>query len=199
MTNSNEKTLENIKSQNEFERPDNLAKNFNILDYMKWVESFTKRNRVFYSDDEYNCADPDEGVTKDDLTHIKNLTILYEIVKKYSEECFIFPVLLSYGEFYYIKYNYNVYEIGMPIGTENVYSCELKKTPITKNVILIEDILNPQKETLVRIENIKTELQVLEDLTYELIIKGIPYEAIRSGVNKVISEHQNKKNSIKEI
>lgn len=186
MTNSNEKTLENI--QNEFERLDNLAKNFNILDYMKWVESFTKRNRVFYSDDEYNCDDPDEGVTKDDLTHIKDLTVLYEIVKKYSRENYISPVLRSYGIFYYIKYNYNVYEIGLPIGTENVCSCELKKPHITENVIPIEDILNPNKKT--REKNIDNELQKLRNITHELINKGIPYGAIKNEVNKIIVEHQ---------
>ena len=193
MCDLNEIWLERQQSQNEFERAVRRIQNFDVIRYMEWIERFTQKQSLFYSDDASDVDEFEDNVTKTDIINISKLERLYDVVNNYANSNYIYPKSLSHGKFYYIQYNDKIYEIGIISSNNKVISCELKKDIDITECIEIHDIISPSKHVTQRKETIEKEIKKLSDLVDELVENGIPYGAIRSEVNKAISKHQKNK------
>lgn len=156
-------------------------------EYMLWLESFTNQHSSF-CDDFYQ--DANSSVNKNDVGNVKSLNILFTAVKNYADDNFIKPFVYSVGEYYNIKFNSNIYQIGILNWEGTLYFCDRTKN-CDKGIIDFENIKNYKKNQ--NIDLIKMRLQMLSELIEIMSKEEIPLKAITDTTNNTIQKILNKK------
>lgn len=165
-----------------------IDKMFKTDKYIKWLEKFTKENKVFYESDwQYNP----EKITDKDRKNIKRLNILFPRIEKYASDNFIYPIIVDNEISYQIKYNGIGYKIGLLGGQGAEFFVERITITDKEHFIDFKDIQTntPQEKT----EYIKERLNRLTELMNKLVDKEIPIEAIEEVTDKTIKNIKEKR------
>ncbi len=173
---------------------------FDVIEYMKWAEDFTKKYSEFSVNDwDYDVTSPcleldkddiDAGITSKDIYKINVLNLFYLTLDECAQHLYIYPIPMLFGKYYIVKYNEKLYKVSCY--KEN-YSFSIFDDNASE-YINIEDIVSPSDQAKERAIKIKNEVQKIGELFNDLIKDGVPYQAIKKASNVVISKFEENKN-----
>ena len=151
--------------------------------YINWLIKFTENINSF---SDYTWLYNKEILNESDLNNISKLNLLYEGINTYAENNYIYPIVDKYESFYRIKYQNYGFEISVIYGQETIHSA--RKVPIDENDYFIDfnDILNNKQQN--NVNEINKVLYNLAEMIINAYSKGVPIDAIKSTIDKVINE-----------
>ncbi len=155
-------------------------------EYISWLNTFTKTYHSFS-----NIMMIYNRLPKEDRENIDKLELLYAGIKEYAEKNFLYPNESSFNNYYLLKSEDNIYEIGYANGKNIAFYCK-KINPIDDdNIIDFNDIKNntPRPETSLY----KTKLNKLASFINELIELNVPVKAISDTTGNVLNKTLKKK------
>lgn len=171
------------------EKENKMKKMISDNSYITWLEEFTEKYSAFGDDDWlYNPFD----IPKEDMENVQMLQLLYNIIEKYAQSNYIYPVFTEFGSYYVISYNNVGYQIDMMAGQGVVFTCQ--RVEVTDGTIKFEDIQNNRK--LEKTDFINAKLQVLTDLIETMVLEEIPIEAIEDttvrSIDRIVKRRRKK-------
>lgn len=187
--------LERIKRE-EKEKKELVEK----TDYIKWLESFTKKYPDF-SDDTWLYKQ--DEISKEDYANVSKLSTFFSVISDFADKYYIAAHACDWGSglSYFIKYNEIVYEIGTIVGQGAVSYCcvtdyDRNLTAVGDSIVInFEEIANPLEITRVRAALVENQLERIDDL-FNILANNktlnIPIEAIIERSDKVLKELKEK-------
>lgn len=139
------------------------------IDYMSWLEKFMMDKTYFCTTWAYSSL-----CLEEDSINVNRFSFLYRIIDNYAKENLYYSKKNNRSVFYSIKYNDNVYEVGVVLGPGTYFFCN--KVDTKTDYIDFSDIINNVKRD--NLEFIKNKLYDLYLLICSLDSKNIPLEAI---------------------
>ena len=150
------------------------------LNYMLWLEKFTENNPKFSN---FDFLDGRKNLSEEDKKNIYCFNLFYNVIKKYCENNYIYPVIDSKNSSHFnIKYNNIGYQIGLSCGEYSYMYCK-RNDNYDDTYINYEDILLNKKQP--HTDDIKKILEELQTIVISYYEQGIPIQAIQSSLNEI--------------
>lgn len=152
--------------------------------YMLWLEKFTNIYPLF-SDDTW-LYKPDE-ISTEDSENVADLCSFFNGLSGYAEKNFLPIYSEDYTTYVCIKFNNIGYEIGLVSGQGTYAYCQ--RIDISPNKVFIDfnDIVANKKQP--HVEHVTETLDKISLLIEQLLICGIPVEAISTRIDDTISKY----------
>ena len=159
--------------------------------YIDWLIHFTEENPIFSDDD---WLYDEDGIQKEDLEKVKNLSLLFECISAFAERNYISSNEDEWGESYSINKDDVYMNIGYNAGQGTSFYCE--RTERKDNSINYYNIMN--KNTLMRTMHVDKRLGDISEELKELIVTfKVPIEFIREMVDNTEKEVKDNKQLVK--
>ena len=153
-------------------------------DYINWLENFTKTHSSFADDDWLYFP---ENLSKQDYERVRELSIFYNVIKKYADKNYIYEkqniMESAHHSYNTIKYNGNIYKVGLVIGQGSYHYCK-RIDEATDKTIDFKDIVENRKSE--KTDEISSKLSDLSNMIEEMIKSDVPIEAIGECVDKIL-------------
>lgn len=173
------------------EEEQNIKKITSNQEYITWLNTFTITNPGFMSEDWLFSS---ERINKEDYENVTKIYLLFEAIRRYATENYIYPYKYSFGEFYRIKSNDINYEIGTLEGPETLYYVnritEERKGFEIKTIIDFEDIINNKKQP--NADEINKKLNDIKERITYLYQSGMPIEKIERYLKNFVYDTEKK-------
>jgi len=184
MCSANERWIERQQADESIEKTVGRVKNFDPIQYMKWLEKFTKIWLCFEKDD----WDGDKSdISYEDYVNVQMLDIFFKFIEKYANDNYIPSDSNILGRYVYcIESNGEYYRI--ICNTRDTYfSYEFEKYINNNYSIPFENIITPNKEMFERSIAIKGGFCKIENLLSELVERGVHIQVIEKEINKILN------------
>lgn len=156
---------------------------FSNCKYIEWLNQFTQDRKVFSDNDWLNSP---KELHEYDEENVNKLQLFYEGIDDYARKNYIYPEQCSFGNFYRVKLDDNGYEIGILSGQGTNFFCRRVSLIDDYYFIDINDIICNKEQGNVKLIN--NNLNNLSNTIVDTYTSGVPLEAIREVINKVIEQ-----------
>lgn len=159
----------------EAQRNNRMKELLSNVNYLKWLETFTKEYSVFSDNDWLYRQDE---ISNDDKQNVECLELLYMGIEQYASKNYIYPTNSRFGNFYKIKLDSISYEIGILTGQGTQFFCRRVENIDEQEFIDFSDIIHNKKS--IHRDAIKNNLNNLSHMIVSLYESGVPLEAIEN-------------------
>lgn len=170
-----------------YEREKDIKELTSNEEYIKWLNEFSKDHKGFMSDDWQFSSDK---ISKLDQKNVLRTFILFEAIKKYATENFIYPNTYSCGVLYRIKFNNVGYEVGTFEGYETLYYVNRVELEYEKFYIDFKDIINNVKQP--HTDEMNSKLNDIKERIEYLYKNGVPIEKIERYLKGILHDTEKK-------
>ena len=161
--------------------------------YLDWLNQFTIKYPSF-SDDTWFYKE--KKISKENLENVNDLSLLFEIIREYAINNYIYPIKDYNGSSYYnVKYKDVGYQIGVSTSQGTYFFCT-KTNNIDDTFIDFNDIIMNKHQA--KAELIKNKLDELSTIITYYYEHGIPFEALKLEIDNTLDNIENfKRNQAK--
>jgi len=151
-------------------------------EYIIWLGEFTKKYPQFA---DYEFVYDRQKITDSDFNNINNLSLLFEGIRKYANNNYLYARSDEFLMEYKIKYLGTGYKIGLITGQGSYFFCERISNPDDTFIDFNDIMSNSKLPNTEFINNKLIELSNIISYYYEL---GIPLPALQETVNNTLNE-----------
>lgn len=163
-------------------------------EYLEWLNEFTKDKDRFCDDDWLYCP---EKISDSDRENVEKLCLFYEGIKEYATENYIYPTPCDFGDYYKVKLNDFVFNIGILIGQGVIFFFDKTLIENKKELIDFKDVMIGKKQD--NVDKINATLNSLSSEVMAAYENGVPIKAIVDTLKNIIEEISKKKDKPKTL